>query len=593
MNAQIQKRQKRCEESGQALILSIVALVVLLVASLLIFDLQSIIRGKIKTQSASDSAALAACEWQVNTLNLLGELNIVKACTVLVSDIAPFGDDSPEGLQESADILTEMQARIAFVGPVIGFGAAQQAAKNNGISVNGYYTNVVNRHTERLRTDLSTDNPGDPMDDYYQDEYYFDIPKRIGGYQWRRPYLEMLVAANSGQAGIAAAPNVEYAGLPLVDPPWLMDLSLYFAISSEYWCHPTLRYLLKSFDFNGKWWDVNIVSDSGTFPYESEYFPVLVDFSSAGDQDTLETARPFIEDLADDRGLTLSDEYDRGDPEDTDGINSPLPYVSWCVYESSWSDPASSPDPIWLDDEYLRSGLRQEYAYGGAVCKMTVEKDPAVISSAYTVRKNYEGDFITREGGLEAVIPVGGDDSGLRKKYLETSTSTSLAKPLGFLESSGTRYPPYTSGMVLPVFDKARLIPIAMQDPGDLYDPFNEMSEELYQFLQWLSDVDDIDNPGSLPPGALGPWFLSCLQKLNSETWRSRGYNRNYVYQPPGYTQPYDPGTGQGAGWLQMGYRYQYDVNDNPIAIIETNEDSCDDWPGPGPGDRHGPPILH
>lgn len=592
MKQKIYNRKDACNCRGQTLIFSVVALVILLVAALFLFDLQSIIRGKIKSQLATDAAALAACEWQVKTLNLIGELNILKACTVLVSDIPPFGDGSPEGLQSSAELLSEMQARIAFVGPIIGFGAAQQAAKNNGLNPNAFYTSVVGRHIERLSEDMSGDNPSDPFDDFYTDFYYYGIPKKIEGYEWRYPYKEMLEEVNYGQSGIAVAPNVEYAGLPNITPPWLMDIHLYEAISSEYWCYRVLRYLVKSYDFSGKWWEVTIDSSSHNFPYESEYFPVFVEFTGAGDTDTLSISRQFLEPLAEERKLSLYDEYNTDESEDRDGINSPLPYVKWCIYESSWN---KSPDPVWLDDDFLRSGLRREYATGGAVCKMTCETDQPSVSTSYYASKDYShGKFIEQQRSLEPVVPVGEAKSGLRKKYLEKSTCSSLAKPLGYLENSGTRFPPHFCGMVLPVFDKARLIPIAMQDPGELYNPFDYTSEELLKFLKWLADVNDLNNPPSNPPGPLGPWFLACLQKLNDEKWRSKGYNRNYTYQPPGYTKPYNPATGEGAGWLQMGYQYQYDGAGNPTGIIKTNEDTCDSWPsGGGGGGRWGPPILH
>jgi len=45
-------------EGGQTLILAVVAIIILLIAILFLFDLQSMIRLKVKAQSGTDAAAL-------------------------------------------------------------------------------------------------------------------------------------------------------------------------------------------------------------------------------------------------------------------------------------------------------------------------------------------------------------------------------------------------------------------------------------------------------------------------------------------------------------------------------------------------------
>jgi Flp pilus assembly protein TadG len=105
-------------EKGQTLIVAVLAIIVLFLAALFLFDLQSIIRVKVKTQTAADAAALAGAKAQVQSLNLIGEINIIKACTVLVADFA--SGDAEEQLQAASANLTEMQCRITFVGPLLG-----------------------------------------------------------------------------------------------------------------------------------------------------------------------------------------------------------------------------------------------------------------------------------------------------------------------------------------------------------------------------------------------------------------------------------------------------------------------------------------
>jgi hypothetical protein len=561
------ERPRRRDQRGQTLLLAALALVILLLAVLFLFDLQAIIRVKVKTQTAADAAALAGANWQTHSLNLIGEINLIKACTVLVSDIPPYGDDSPEGLAASGNLLTEMQSRISFVGPLIGFGAAQQAAKNNGMNPVEHWTGFMrSNYIAQLMVDES---PADPLatDEYYEDwTRYGGHPKGIEGYSWRQPYRMMIENAIIG--GVAARPNMEGA-LPAVDPPWLMDLGLYDAIGAEYWCYFTLRNLLKSYDFGGKWWDVEVIQDAQDFVRESEIFPLYVSYTS--DQFAYDTAKDYLAQLAAARGLTLADEYDTDEPEDTDDINTPLPYMKWCIYEENWR--SSTPGEGWIDGSsplFLRSPLREEYIYGGAVAKVNCQADAASVSDRYRVH-SLKGDRL-----------ISADASSTKR-----SDSSSLAKPLGSL---GTGEPPFLATMVLPVFTGARLIPVAMQDPGD-----NLANQELYDlvvFLEWLATVDDLDNPASSPPAGT-EFYLTCLQRLNNEEWRSKGWNRNYT-EGDLPTVAYDPTSyPTGAGWLQMGYEYTYDEYDNPVSIVRTNEDTCDMWESGGPGPRVGPPVLH
>lgn len=80
--------RRRRGEHGQVLILAVVALILVIIAVLLLFDVQTVIRGKVKAQNGVDAAALTAAEWQKHSLNLIGELNLVRATGTLISD--PF-----------------------------------------------------------------------------------------------------------------------------------------------------------------------------------------------------------------------------------------------------------------------------------------------------------------------------------------------------------------------------------------------------------------------------------------------------------------------------------------------------------------------
>ncbi|MBO5645374.1 MAG: hypothetical protein J6S90_09005, partial [Lentisphaeria bacterium] len=128
MKNSIEKR-----ESGQVLITGVIMLIALLLLLLSIFDVHNLIRAKFKFETAQQSAALAGARWQKESLNLIGEINILKACVTLLEgeknwDI-PLPPDRPRyeearkhAIQGRLDQLTEMQTGVTFIGPLIGFG---------------------------------------------------------------------------------------------------------------------------------------------------------------------------------------------------------------------------------------------------------------------------------------------------------------------------------------------------------------------------------------------------------------------------------------------------------------------------------------
>ena len=71
------KRHK--QKSGQVLVLGIIMILILLFAVFLFFDLHNVIRGKMKLETAEQAAALTAARWQAQSLNLIGDLNLLIA----------------------------------------------------------------------------------------------------------------------------------------------------------------------------------------------------------------------------------------------------------------------------------------------------------------------------------------------------------------------------------------------------------------------------------------------------------------------------------------------------------------------------------
>ncbi len=136
----IPPRRRACPgQSGQVLVFLVMALVIITMLILWHVDLNAILHLKSRTQNAGDAAALAAARWQGVTLNLIGDLNIMQA-------LALSGGDTNAAAQ-----IVEMQARLRYMGPLVGLVAAQQAAKHNGIYVNSAFSAMLLEHADDIR----------------------------------------------------------------------------------------------------------------------------------------------------------------------------------------------------------------------------------------------------------------------------------------------------------------------------------------------------------------------------------------------------------------------------------------------------------
>ena len=252
------------KENGQVLLIGVVMIVILLVAAFILADVHNTIRSKLKVETAQQAAALAAAEWQRESLNLIGEINLIKA-----SDSLLRPPEEIAVMQQEYDRLTEMQTRVSFLGPLIAFAAAQQAAKANGINSHGDLSKIY-------LTQLTRDN-----------DFYFapNSDGYINNYNWFDPYRGLLETIS--QNGIAVRPNASNSFSLTAYPLCLNYTSFYDAIISHkldidkkpdfqaawYWpltdmCKKTDSY------YSGVWWDIQFHSSS--FIGQSEIYPLYV-----------------------------------------------------------------------------------------------------------------------------------------------------------------------------------------------------------------------------------------------------------------------------------------------------------------------------
>jgi hypothetical protein len=372
--------------SGQTLIFLVLIVVILAFVALWQFDLHKVIYVKTLSQNGGDSAALAAARWQGQTLNLIGDLNIMQAVALT------------EGDPETAGAIAALQARLCYVGPMIGFMAAQQVAKNNGIYSNPDFTAMVSNHADDVRTvypSLGADGQmlfAEPYTNCWQE--YADMIQTIA------------------DNGVAAGPdNVRYY-LDYNGDHLLLNPSFYDAIAGEDWCwfYYNAYEVLLNYDEYG-WWPPLPELLPVPNPMNSEYYGLgLGTVEVVGNAGVVTMMNQFREDR------NLSDVV----------ISSSVANVTsvWYAFDSAWwgAWTAMSPSGDW---PFPASGtVKPQYDYAGADAAARVEAEARRLTP----------------GAVPSPI-----------------SWSAAAKPFGSLDEDTL---PTAGRLVLPAFRDVRLIPI-------------------------------------------------------------------------------------------------------------------------------------
>lgn len=622
-------RKKRQRSGGQVLLLAVLAIIILTIAILVLFDVQRIMRGKIRVMSGIDAAALTGAEWQKNTLNIIGELNLVKACQVLISDsIYGIGGDPDDfmkvnvpdnaseaetaaavekareelaKLKKAADILTEMQVRVSFIGPLIGFGAAQQAAKNNGLPHNRACNEYL---IDFYYLIMDNDVYGNP--DIAPQQYY--------NYSWRYPYANMVesiagVLDPDSATGAAVGTMVKHLGMPHLysDPPTQPNFIAYLqlkmvmeAIAANDWC--LLQSLVDADDssYLGKWWGNIKIEQNKKFLGCSEILPVHAAYSD-GEQ---------IYDFADDGGyiadvirrkngresliVPLRQKYNKADPVNADGsLNrddedmkfNPLPSITWSIFNTDkWMTYGQAGVSVADWQTYLRSGFREGYNYySGALSYFSV----SVPNNSILSRFNLPSGFRKAGGNTHGTVWGKMLDYSDRASNSISQDMTrqgirffATAKTFGVLkDKNGSVHPPFAAAMILPVFDKTALIPVSLEFPEGMEMEDRAWIIYLTKFLPALGLVDSLDKVKSVMKKehyelVENAGYVGLIRKLSDPMWRAAGRT-----------------------WLNA-EATGHDVYDESGNFVEhvtdtRNRDHCYDWAGTGPGaPRKGPSIT-
>ena len=568
----------RAGESGQVLLTGIIMMLILLLAILLIFDVHNVIRAKYKVETAHQAAALAGAEWQKESLNLIGEINLIKACETMleVDDLWP--DFQPEaGLDEDEQrlqelysrvgILTEMQTRISFLGPLVGFAAAQQAAKQNGLNPGGVSLDQYNPKQK-------------PLQDYVnlldENRRYLNV-ESVNNFLWREPYRNMVQSIVDQM--VAVFPNARVAGNPIVEPAGLAKNALYAEILQHRaeikagdppvqssWLGEIYPFVKNKTDadYEGKWWNIDYAMSN--FPSESEIFTLGVQYSSWGYN---KMTYDLMQNLLPDHKFYPPAE---------------LPSFQFCLYDNFWypnyyrQNYSSYDDDHfswWYEAGVLRKPVKPQYVYEGPAAYVEGSVVLEMVSRYdYDSSPAKEARQMALDQRFEHKDRKSDDDGnnlftrriGTRRTSTASDENTTdyrpgaIAKVLGELDGD---LPPITVPIILPVFNNTTLTPTYMPLPYG-FGVLRTVNSALDRFLNWLSTQESLFDYTDSPPSGTDA-YLRALQYLTdgpgfryygwNPLWDADSFDRAYrgradrLFDDRSFV--YSQDNSDGAGWLQ------------------------------------------
>lgn len=485
------------KRSGQTLIFMALVVVMIAFAALFYFDVSKILHVKGVTRNGGDAAALAAARWQGISLNLIGSLNIAQANAVL-DDLSRGNTTSP-----NAQLISDLQGRIAFSGPLHGYVSAQQVAKLNGLHNHSSLNDDLAEIANVTRTFFSR-NYTEPFS-----------PSSGFGNAWTEVADMYDLIIEQGMAVEATPQFIDY----IDTNHFLLNPSFYDAVFQRNWCwfHWNAYTELQEYTDYTYWdelpeRDVRSVYNSAVLSLHVNRIPLWV---------TVPALPPMTEDWDE----VFSDVQDVMDTLDAE---HPIfdENIRWTYYDSSrWRSWSTFLEASYDGAFPWDRDIRPEYDYMGADASMTVR----AVSQRRSVFRRWKG---TEEDG-----------SAVREDHLVRYPS---AKPFGSLESADGTVPPSTYGVLLPAFTDVRLIPRGASPSGHTVPS----QPGWYTFIMFILPAYLEDGPPAL---SRSNYYARQLLTWERRSFREDGLewlreNSDQCFQPSG------GGGGGSGGGTNVGY---------------------------------------
>ncbi len=382
-------------KSGQTLIFMTMVVVMIAFAALFYFDVHKALHVKAVSRNSGDAAALAGARWQAVSMNTIGSLNVAQAMAHLESLSAGQAQSA------EAEAISELQKRLTFSGPIFGFLAAQQAAKNNGLFNQPEFEEDLFTHINIVLNEYV---------DFYP-EPFEPTPPFTNAWEEYADMLSLLA-----EHGLAVNAGWQYYRGYSHSNHLLLNPSFYDAIAGRSWCwffHNAYDEL-QNYSSYMDWPALPPIQVAP--PVNSEVFSLHLRRVRVRDSVPVLPPESDWADLMRD----LRDRIESADPEIMED------------FDADWAHYASGPWSSWtgrIPSHFPWEGeVREEYDYAGA--------DAAIVVRTETERHTgfRGGDVINWTAG---------------------------AKPFGSLPGDeGGRVRPNSHGLVLPAYTDVRLIPI-------------------------------------------------------------------------------------------------------------------------------------
>ena len=536
---------------GQTLIFMMMMMIILTFVAFSVYDTQHVIVQRVRSQNSSDSAALMGARWQLSCLNAIGELNLMKVTTdIVTAGPPPFGNT--EGnygqYQPLFSAMDKLQAKIAITGPMMGVLYAEQAAKLNGMHAIPAYANVFYDIATFVRQ-----NAGNPniLNDPWLWSPVFN-PNNPTDMQERQQLLLdfATLCQEAADQGVAALPNIWGNSddvLDLLDwsqaspyaQEYLADRRFYAAIAGQDWCYlKPLLWIYSDWTFWGPVFLNTYGNGLSPFsflnlelrPRRDAYMGHLV-----GSVDPTALVAQIQNQLNQPpyNQLTVNPNWPGGDnwpvygfhytndfPRFDDRTAQAYVPLNWAVYrgrsdsQTRWYKPWDTT----VVGQLLSGSVKPQcdYSYQNAdsvwISQASASVTMAVPNFDYRNNLNWIPNSLPSVGGADPRLEAHGALDNLWQLRTAAASAGNGIVASAAARSFGSinNLPPTQCPVVLPVFTDVRLIPLAVSSGGGSFDP------------GWMTHVIF-----HLPPYTQhGTYHAGCVYCSELRTWDNAAFRQ-------------------------------------------------------------------